>query len=164
MNRKVLAKRLSSLLLVTTIVLAVSSCTAKNSNAAGGYQDLLALFEDWREFENPPLRDGAPDYTVERFEAAHAELKGYQSRLNAIETSGWPIDQQVDWHLLRAEMNGFDFNHRVLKSWARDPAFYQTVWTAESDTPAHEGPMHHAILDLWTYEFPLSPEDEAKIT
>ena len=23
--------------------------------------------------------------------------------------------------------------------------------------------MHHAILDLWTYDFPLSPDQEAKI-
>jgi len=133
------------------------------SCAAAGYEDLLALFNDWREFEQPPTRDGAPDYTAERFEAAHRELKNYQSRLHSIDVGGWPVEQQVDWHLLRAEMNGFDFNHRVLKSWARDPAFYQSVWTFESDTPAHEGPMHHAILDLWTYEFPLSAGDEAKI-
>ena len=158
MNTKILANWLFALL-----VLAATSCTAEDSNAADGYQDLLALFEDWREFETPPLRDGAPDYTAERFEAAHAELNDYQSRLNALETSGWPIEHQVDWHLLRAEMNGFDFNHRVLKSWVRDPAFYQSVWTFESDTPAHEGPTHHAILDLWTYDFPLSGDDEAKI-
>ena len=154
MKIKVVVKWLCALLTLTVVSLA---------NAAGGYQDLLALFEDWRAFENPPLLDGAPDYTAERFEAAHAELKDYQSRLYAIETNGWPISHLVDWHLLRAEMNGFEFNHRVLKSWVRDPAFYQSVWTFESDTPAHEGPMHHAILDLWTYEFPLSADDEAKI-
>ena len=163
MNINDVAKRLCALLVLAAIGLAATSCTAEDSHAAGGYQDLLTLFEDWRAFENPPLLDGAPNYTAGRFEAAHAELKDYQARLNAIETSGWPIGQQVDWHLLRAEMNGFDFNHRVLKSWVRDPAFYQSVWTFESDTPAHEGPMHHAILDLWTYEFPLSADDEAKI-
>jgi len=157
------AKRLCALLVLAAVGLAAISWTAEDSNAAGGYQDLLVLFEDWREFENPPLLDGAPDYTAERFEAAHAELKDFQSRLDAIKTNDWPIEQQVDWHLLRAEMNGFDFNHRILKSWVRDPAFYQTVWTFESDTPAHEGPMHHTILDLWTYDFPLSPDDESKI-
>ena len=87
MNTKILANCLFALL-----VLAATSCTAEESNAADGYQNLLALFEDWREFETPPLRDGAPDYTAERFETAHAELKDYQSRLNAIETNGWPID------------------------------------------------------------------------
>ena len=27
------------------------------------HPDLLALYYDWRAFERPPLRDGAPDYT-----------------------------------------------------------------------------------------------------
>ena len=145
------------------LVIAAIACTGSDSNAAGGYEDLLLLFEDWREFERPPTRDGAPDYTAERFEAAHNDLKDYQSRLYAIDRNGWPIEQQVDWHLLRAEMNGFDFNHRILKPWERDPAFYQSVWTSESDTPAHEGPEHHAILDFWTYQFPLSADEEARL-
>ena len=29
-----------------------------------GYNELLRLFEDWRQFEAPPLLDGAPDYTA----------------------------------------------------------------------------------------------------
>ena len=40
------------------------------------------------------------------------------------------------------ELNGFDFNYRVLKPWQRDPAFYQTIWTDRSDVPAHEGTSH----------------------
>jgi len=163
MNSKSYVGHFLPTLALTFVFIAGTSCAAGDSDAAGGYEDLLGLFADWREFEQPPTRDGAPDYTAERFQVAHRELKNYQSRLHSIDVGGWPVEQQVDWHLLRAEMNGFDFNHRVLKSWARDPAFYQSVWTFESDTPAHEGPMHHAILDLWTYEFPLSADDEAKI-
>lgn len=140
----------------------IGSCVAEDSDAAGGYQDLLQLFADWREFERPPMRDGAPDYTAETFAAAHAELADYQARLDAIDPSGWPVEQQVDWHLVRAEMNGFDFNHRVLKPWVRDPAFYQSIWTYKSDVPGHEGPTHHAVLELWTYDFPLSAEEEQR--
>ena len=60
-------------------------------------------------------------------------------------------------------MNGFDFNDRVLKPWARDPAFYQSVWMAKSDVPAHEGPTHHAVVELWTYDFPLSDAEERRL-
>jgi len=127
------------------------------------YQDLVALFEDWRAFERPPMRQGAPDYTAETFARMHRELNGFQARLAAIEHGSWPIEQQVDYQLLRAEMNGFDFNVRVLKPWARDPAFYASVWTAQSDTPAHEGPTHHGLTELWTYTFPLTPAAEAKL-
>ncbi len=142
---------------------AIGSCVAEDSNAAGGHQDLLQLFADWREFERPPMLDGAPDYTAERFAAAHAELADYQARLKAIDPSGWPVEQQVDWHLVRAEMNGFDFNHRVLKPWVLDPAFYQSIWTYKSDVPGHEGPTHHAVLELWTYDFPLSAAEEQRM-
>jgi hypothetical protein len=61
-------------------------------------------------------------------------------------------------------MNGMDFDLRIRKPWERDPDYYQSPWTAQSDTPAHEGPTHHAVVDLWTYAFPLSKADEAKLT
>jgi hypothetical protein len=137
---------------------------AAMSQAQGDYADLLALFADWREFEQPPLRDGAPDYTAARCATRYEALAGYQARLQTIDTEGWSVAQQVDWHLLRAELNGFDFNHRVLKPWVRDPAFYQSVWMARSDVPGHEGPTHHAVVEFWQYELPLSPQDEARLT
>ena len=126
--------------------------------------DLQVLFEEWREFETPPLLEGAPDYTAQTTANRHGELKSFQERLMAFDTAGWGVGQLVDWHLVRAEMNGMDFNIRVLKPWVRDPAFYTSVWTYQSDTPAHEGPMHHAPVELWTYQFPLSTQAEAKLT
>jgi len=131
--------------------------------ASQTYDELVALFEDWRELERPPLRDGAPDYTAERMARAHAQLPGLFARLDAIDRNGWTIEQQVDWHLVRAELNGFDFNCRVLRPWARDPAFYQSVWTYQSDVPAHEGPTHHALLELWTYDFPLTEAEQVRL-
>ena len=136
---------------------------ATNSLADGDYEDLLQLFEDWRAFERPPSKDGAPDYSAKRFAAAHKELQKYQARLNDLDISGWPIEQQVDWHVVRAEMNGFDFNHRVLKPWVRDPAYYQSVWMDRSDVPAHEGPTHHALLEFWTYSLPLSADERQRL-
>ncbi|MFT5051640.1 MAG: hypothetical protein ACI8QZ_003060 [Chlamydiales bacterium] len=124
---------------------------------------LEALFAEWRAFEHAPLLDGAPDYTAARMSAAADELRTYQQRLNAIDRSGWSIEERADWHIVRAEMNGFDFNQRVLRPWARDPAFYQTIWPYQSDTPAHEGPTHHGLLELWTYEFPLSSEADQRL-
>ncbi len=60
-------------------------------------------------------------------------------------------------------MNGLDFDHRVRRPWARDPAFYVTIFAAESDVPAHEGPVIHGWIDLWTYDYPLSEADAAEL-
>ena len=131
---------------------------------AGGYNDLLTLFKEWLAFERPPLVDGAPDYTPATMAKRHQALKDLQARLEALKPDAWPADQQIDHTLLRAQMNGLDFYIHVLMPWMRDPAFYQSIWTGQSDTPAHEGPTHHAVVELWTYTFPLSAADEAKLT
>jgi hypothetical protein len=78
------------------------------------YADLQTLFADWREFESPPLQDGAPDYTSEQFDARQPDFLRLRERLEAFEIDAWPVPQQVDWHIVRAEMNGYDFNVRVL--------------------------------------------------
>ncbi len=64
---------------------------------------------------------------------------------------------------MRAELAGLDFDHRVLKPWANNPAFYVTVFTEESDQPAREGPFASGAVELWTYTFPLSPERAAQM-
>jgi len=137
---------------------------AANAQSNPGHDELLDLFADWRVFESPPLRDGAPDYTTEGFAARQDGYAALRERLEAFDIDDWPVPEQVDWHLVRAEMNGYDFNQRVLQPWARDPAFYKTVWTYRSDVPAHEGPTHHATVELWTYEFPLSPSEAERLT
>ncbi|MCW8844666.1 MAG: DUF885 domain-containing protein [Gammaproteobacteria bacterium] len=137
--------------------------SAAPTNHTLGYDDLLVLFADWRSFESPPLLDGAPDYTKERFAARQAAFLALRERLQAFDISGWPIPQQVDWHLVRAEMNGYDFNLRVLQPWARDPAFYKTVWMERSDVPAHEGPTNHAVVEVWAYSFPLDGPARQKL-
>jgi hypothetical protein len=93
----------------------------------------------------------------------NTELRTWLQRLNSIDTTGWTTEQQVDWHLVRAEMNGLDFYIRVLKPWERDPAFYVTVWPEQSDTPTHEGPTNHGVIEVWQYSFPLAPDAQARL-
>jgi hypothetical protein len=164
MNQNDLAFKIRCSATLSVLVLTMLLAGFANAAEDAGYPGLITLFEDWRNFESPPLLDGAPDYTSETTLRRHRELAAYQARLMSFDIEAWPIAQQVDWQLVRAEMNGMDFNIRVLKSWVRDPAFYTSVWTAQSDTPAHEGPTHHALLELWTYSFPLSEESEARLT
>src|SRR5437899_898995 len=122
------------------------------------YEDLVSLFAEWRSFQKPKLVDGVPDYTAAAMAAQRRELVNWQRRLAAIDPSGWPISRQVDYHVVRAEMNGLDFDHRVLKPWARNPAFYVTVFTDRSDQPAREGPLAYGAVELWQYRFPLSAD------
>ncbi len=130
---------------------------------ADSYADLLKVFEAWRAFEEPPRYRGAPDYRAETFARRRPEFEVLQKRLLQLDTAGWTIPERVDWHIVRAEMNGYDFNERILQPWVRDPAFYKSLWTYRSDVPAHEGPTHHATTEIWTYAFPLSTEERERL-
>ncbi|MDG1223777.1 MAG: hypothetical protein P8O00_04330, partial [Candidatus Marinimicrobia bacterium] len=134
---------------------------AEQKNQPKNYQQLVDLFNKWREFERPPSTSGAPDYTSKMFNHREKEFNLLRKELEKMDTTNWSIHHRVDWSVVNAEMNGYDFNMRVLKPWVRDPAFYQTIWMYESDVPAHEGPVNHALLEFWQYEFPLT-EDRAK--
>ncbi|HEX6738650.1 MAG TPA: hypothetical protein VF310_10275, partial [Vicinamibacteria bacterium] len=123
--------------------------------AGGGYDDLVALFQEWREFQRPRLRDGVPDYTRAARAEQRRRLPALQRRLQALAHRDWPVAQQVDWHLVRAEMNGLDFDHRVLRPWSRDPAFYAPILDEQSDTPSKEGPAFAASIEAWRLTFPL---------
>jgi hypothetical protein len=146
-----------------TPVLAALAAAVMSANPAPGYQDLVTLFREWRAFQKPPLADTVPDYSANAMAEQHRRLAGFEKRLAAIDPDGWPIPQQVDWHIVQAEMNGLDFDHRVLRPWANNPAFYVTVFPSQSDQPAREGPFADGAVELWTYTFPLAPADAERI-
>ena len=125
--------------------------TSPTSKASTTYPQLVALFRDWRGFEEPPKLQGAPDYTEPTTSRRLAELATWQDQLRLIDTTGWSVPEQIDWHLVRAEMNGMQYHLAVLKPFARDPAYYASVRTHESDTPAEEGPTIHGAVRLWQY-------------
>ncbi|MCE7993011.1 MAG: hypothetical protein HEP71_13570 [Roseivirga sp.] len=139
------------------------SCQPAQTQTSDNNPELVSIYREWRSFETPPLREGAPDYTAATFDQRWPEFKKLQAKLMDIDTTGWSTKHQVDWHVIWAEMNGYDFNHRILKPWVRDPAFYKSLWMYRSDVPAHEGPTHHGTTEIWTYDFPLSAEAKQKL-
>ena len=150
-------------IIILLFILGCSSQENYNIDSKLEYKDLVNLFNEWRDFESPPLLNGAPDYTKERFEKDHNNFISLRKRLKSFNISNWSVNDQIDWHIVRAEMNGYDFNYRVLRPWERDPAYYQTLWMYQSDVPAHEGPTNHGVLEFWMYDIPLGSESEQKI-
>ncbi|HEX9580260.1 MAG TPA: hypothetical protein VF970_04065, partial [Gemmatimonadales bacterium] len=144
-----------------------AGCAPQSAPAGAGsarYDDLVALFREWRAFQQPNMgSNGVPDYSPAAMDAQSRALGRYQERLSSINSSGWPLPQQVDHRLVAAEMNGLDFDHRVLRPWARNPAFYVQVFPSQSDVPAREGPHAAGAIELWTYRFPLDAQSAATL-
>ncbi|MDP4666271.1 MAG: DUF885 domain-containing protein [Flavobacteriaceae bacterium] len=146
------------------MALIFQSTSAQNqNNVSQSASELIQLFNDWRSFEQPPLQNGIPDYSQTSFDKRWPQFQALKTRLENLPKEQWPTRQQIDWHILWAEMNGYIFNYKVLKSWERDPAFYKSIWTDQSDVPAHEGPTHHAVTEVWQYSFPLDQASSKKM-
>jgi len=153
---------LRSIKFIVWFFILIAGCASQNDSRpiqpSARYEDLVALFEEWRAFQKPPLVDGVLDYSAPAMLKQQRELQAYQQRLAALDTTGWPVAQRVDYHLVKAEMNGLDFDHRVRQPWANNPAFYVMLFPAPSDVPAREGPVIHGAIELWAYSFPLTLE------
>ncbi|MBX9929721.1 MAG: DUF885 domain-containing protein [Gemmatimonadaceae bacterium] len=148
-----------SLLAATTLV----ACAAPTAARPTTHAALAELFTDWRAFQAPVRVSGIPDYRADAMDRQHRALAGFRARLAAFDTTGWSIADQVDWHLIRAEMNGLDFDHRVLRPWERNPGFYVTFFNEQSDQPAREGPWAWGAVELWAETQPLSSARAAAI-
>lgn len=142
---------------------AIAAQPAPAAAQGAGYAELVQLFREWRAFARPEWRDGVPDYTAPAMAKQASALRQWQARLAAIDPSAWPITQQNDYALVKAEMNGMDFDHRVLRPWARDPAFYVTIWPRRTDVPSREAPVADPETLLYDYKYPLSAADQRKL-
>ncbi len=112
---------------VVTIFTITCSPTGESSSnviLTREYDELVRLFDEFREFRQPKVIDSVQDYTTAAMANQQSELEVFKQRLAAIDSKAWAVPQQVDFHLVRSEINALDFFHRVLKPWAHDPGFY----------------------------------------
>jgi len=143
---------------------AMSGGSVQAASEPDGYTALVKLFQQWREFEHPAIKNNVPDYSASAMAAKAAALPRWRKRLDAIDPKSWPIEQQNDYKLVKAEMNGLDFNLRVLRPWARDPAFYVNIFPSRSDIPGREGPVLYPEIELYNYHFPLDADAQKDLT
>ena len=121
--------------------------------------DLVSLFQEFREFIRPEVVDGVPDFTAAAMKKQYSGLQQLQKRLAAFDIRNWSVAHQVDYHVVRAEMNGVEFDHRVLRQWARDPGFYNFTDGIYPGLLVH----HSRSLSNWGLYKPEVPLPENKV-
>lgn len=145
---------LALLLAATTAVpgLPGAATVASAAGSPNAYEELVDLFETLRQLQEVKVVDWVPDYGPAAMTRQYEGVLELAERLAALDTTGWPLEHQVDYQLVRAEINGLIFYQRVLKPWARDPGFY--LQTQDGGGPAraahlsvHEMPIPAAELD-----------------
>ncbi|MDZ4366342.1 MAG: DUF885 family protein [Afipia sp.] len=114
---------------MTLPVVALASNSAPLAAEAGSarHTDLVSLYDEFRAFVAPEVVDGVPDYSPAAMARQYQGLRKLQARLGAIDDSGWPVNERVNYRVVKAEMHGLEFQHRVTQPWKHDPAFYSTT-------------------------------------
>jgi hypothetical protein len=109
----------------TVLVAALAAGLTMSASAQdrGPYGELLGLFAEFRAFSQARYNGDIGGYPAAMQEKAET-LQDFQRRLAAMDVTSWSISEQVDYHLVRAEMNGLEFQLRVTRPWQRDPEFY----------------------------------------
>jgi hypothetical protein len=125
--------------------------STQDDKRSSSHTELVILFKEFRELAKPTLTDGIPDYRQATMAEQWDSLKELQDRLAGMDISTWPVSQQVDHHIVRAEMNGLDFYHRVLQPWAHNPGFYGTELIAGF-------PSRGDGINVFMIDFPLTDD------
>ncbi len=94
---------------------------------------LIELAADFREFRSPLFRprtwrpthrvDGVPDYAAVKREQIEG-LARFREKLNAMNPRDWPVHDQVDYLLLRSEMDDVYFEQHILREVETNPGYY----------------------------------------
>ena len=121
--------------------------------------DLVTLAKEFREFRSPVFASrksrsvrsvvGVPDYAAV-VQEQRERLPTFQARLRAIDPRGWPIHDQIDYLLLRAEMDDVDWQHQVLRETIKNPFFY--VEQAFNSVPSVIGAYRSAVVVPYSEE------------
>ena len=114
------------------------------------YDELVNLFFEFREFQQATITEGVPDYTEAAMEDQYRGLQEFQGNLAGIDTADWPVWQQADYHLVRAEMNALEFHHKEHRPWARDPGFY-SMFEGDAGASINAPDFFQPIYDLFGF-------------
>ncbi len=95
--------------------------------------ELIKLADEFHAFRSPLFRartwrpthevKGVPDYAAVKREQL-AGLPKFRERLSALDPKGWPVHDQVDYLVLRSEMDDVYFEQVVLREVETNPGYY----------------------------------------
>ena len=148
---------------IFTNILPVAVFVISKPGAALGqsYDELVDLFFEFREFQEAPMSDGIPDHSEAAMQGQYSGLQEFRANLAEFDTADWPVWQQVDYHIVRAEMNALEFHHKEHRPWSRDPGFY-SIFEGDAGTSINAPDFFEPIFGLFGFsDDGPGPSDEA---
>lgn len=112
------------LLAVVTLGFLVANAAHAQAPAAPAFDDLVRLAEEFRNFREPTVTDGVPDFSPAAISRWQKGLGPFRTRHAVFTTRAWPVADRVDHALVGTMLDALDFDLRVSRSWQRDPGHW----------------------------------------
>ena len=111
---------LAAVLLLGAVI--TDSAVAKTGQASR--EDLSRIFLAAQDLRQPVIVDGIPDFSPAAVESQKADLGKLRVRFDGLDPSDWTRAEQVDYLIVRSELDMLDYGFRVYRATSRNPAFY----------------------------------------
>jgi len=86
--------------------------------------DLTTIFYAAQDLRQPQLTNGIPDYTVAAVERQKIRLAELRTRFDHLDPTNWPVRDQIDYLIVRSELDMFEYGLYVYRATSRSPNFY----------------------------------------
>ena len=86
--------------------------------------ELTEIFNSVRRLGQPQLINGIPDYTAPGVQRQRKGLNQLRSQFDSIDPSSWQLEDQVDYLIVRSELDMLDYGLNVYRATSRSPNFY----------------------------------------
>ena len=106
------------------------------------------------DLAEPVDEHGLPEWNAGTIAARAEAIARERRQLEALDPAPWSVGGKVDYLLVRARLQGLEFEHRVLKPWARDPIF----WLEQvQEVPYVELPLPDEEVGRWQPQLAAVP-------
>lgn len=125
--------KLNQLFVIGFVILMSTSVTAQPNSAPTTLRRLAEDYYHWRNQQYPVFSSDAglhtwdhklTNYSPAALAARRAHVVKLLAQVNAMRTSRWSKDDQIDWLLFRAQLEAPTFFDRVMDFEHRDPQIY----------------------------------------
>src|SRR5436190_21332747 len=118
------------------VLLILNSAAAQTNSQASAAESLDKLADDfwsWRATYAPFTGDdvnrierpgGMRDWSASAIAKRYSDLEQFEARWKKLDTTGWPVPQQVDYRLIGSALSRVEWELDINPRWKRDPTFY----------------------------------------
>lgn len=85
--------------------------------------DLIAILTAVHDLRQPQLTNGVPDYTVAAVERQKVKLAELRAQFDRLDPADWPVRDQVDYPIVRSELDMLKYGLYVYRATSRSPNF-----------------------------------------